>query len=404
MPSPDSAQAAVRHANSASCLQVLREGAAPLTVTEMAELTALSRPTVDAVMTELSRHQVVRVEQAAPRIGAGRPARRFTFDAAAGHVAGIDAGPHSVRVMVGDLAGTVVATTCTALPEQLAAETRLTAVRGCLAGALEEALVAPDSLRAACIAVPGILSHDDTIVSSLAVPEWVGYPLVTTLQQSWGCPVAVENDIKLAALAEHRLGSVPDNAALTFVQIGHRVSVALIMDGTILQGSHRLAGELGSLRGMKWTTTSTRGELRWLTADSAKAVFARAAAGDSAAAAEIEDFCGEIAPKIATIILTIDPDVVVIGGGLSRAGQQLLGPLTAAVHHLLMTPEKPTILGSTLVSEGAVCGALGLAFERWSPDIFGVLAVPPPWPAWKPQSPAPTSDLSNLTPPREKAR
>lgn len=404
MSSPESAQAAVRHANSAVCLQTLRDTAAPLTVTQLADRTGLSRPTVDAVVTELSRHRVILIEDAAPGHRVGRPARQVRFDAAAGHVVGVDAGPHSIRMVVCDLAGTVVARTCTPLPKHLGRDTRLTALHECLTQTLDEAAVAPESLRAACIAVPGILNHDDRIVRSLAVPEWVGVGLVEAVERSWHCPVTVENDIKLAALAEHRLGPAHRSSTVAFLQIGHRVSLALVMDGSIVQGSHRLAGELGSLRGMKWTATSTRGQLRWRTATTAKAVFARAAAGDTDARAEITEFCAEIAPKIATIILTIDPELVVIGGGLSRAGPLFLEPLTEAVHHLLMTPDKPVLLPSHLTSDGAVCGALGAAFERWSTEIFGTAAVPPPWSAWRPGVlPRPIDQPIPVPPQREKA-
>jgi predicted NBD/HSP70 family sugar kinase len=397
--------AAVRHANSAICLRVLREAAEPLTVTEIADSTGLSRPTVDAVLTELGRHQVIKIEPASTRQGAGRPARQVIFDAAAGHVAGVDVGSNSIKTIVSDLAGAVVSQTVTSLPKHLDGGTRLAALRGSLPHALQEAAVPPSSLRAACVAVPGILDHEDRIARSLTVPEWVGYPLVSALQTGWGCPVAVENDIKLAALAEHRLGTDRSASTLTFLQIGHRVSLALIMNGTILQGSHRLAGELGSLRGMKWTATSARGQLRWRSAATAKGVFALAADGDPRAQREIEDFCAEIAPKIATIILTVDPDLVVIGGGLSRAGRHFLEPLTNAVHHLLMTPDKPALLPSNLTSDGAVCGALGLAFERWSTEIFGVAGMPPPWPAWRPEAVPRTSETTSpRSPQREKAR
>ena len=192
--------------------------------------------------------------------------------------------------------------------------------------------------------------------------------------------MVVENDIKLAALAEQRLRADGDD--LVFLQIGHRISAALIMNGTILQGRHRLAGELGSLRGMRWTESSVRGRLRWRTARTGQQVFTLARAGDRRAAAEIKDFCAEIAPKIATIALTVDPALIIIGGGLSRAGDDLIMPLTAAVRRMLMTDEMPVITTSRLTSEGTLCGALGSTFESHSLPILGVAGVPPRWQRW----------------------
>src|SRR5690606_95767 len=125
--------------------------------------------------------------------------------------------------------------------------------------------------------------------------------------------------VKAAALAEHRLRD-PQPDHMLFLQLGNRVSLALVVGGQVLQGSHRIAGELGTRRGMRWTRTSHRGQLRWQSAATAAEVFAGAAHGDPAASSEVDAFCAEIAPLVATIVLTVDPALIVVGGGLSRAG------------------------------------------------------------------------------------
>ena len=121
-------------------------------------------------------------------------------------------------------------------------------------------------------------------------------------------------------------------------------------------------------------------------------MFARAREGDLRAAAEITGFCAEIAPKIAIIALTVDPALIVIGGGLSRAGDDLIVPLTKAVHHMLMTDAKPVIATSLLKSNGTLCGALGSTFEAHSTQILGVPRVPPRWHRWPGTFDGPSSD------------
>jgi hypothetical protein len=175
-----------------------------------------------------------------------------------------------------------------------------------------------------------------------------------------------------------------------------KVSAALIMNGAILQGQHRLAGELGSLRGMRWTGSSARGRLRWRTARSGREVFARVRKGDERAVAEVTEFCTEIAPNIAFIALTVDPALIVIGGGLSRAGDDLVAPLTRAVHHMLMTDAKPWITASLLKSNSTLCGALGSAFETHSHQILGVPGVLPRWHRWPGTFDRPVVDPSSL--------
>lgn len=91
------------------------------------------------------------------------------------------------------------------------------------------------------------------------------------------------------------------------------------------------------------------------------------------------------------IALTVDPALIVIGGGLSRAGDDLITPLAKAVHHMLMTDGKPVITTSLLKSNGTLCGALGSAFETHSTEILGVPGVPPRWHRWPGTFDGPTS-------------
>ncbi len=357
---------AVRAANARICLLVLRGASGPLTLAELAAATGLSRPTVDAVLQDLSVTGTVTAAPAAGTGGAGRPARRVRFDPSAASVAALDIGARSVRCLVADAAGAEL--------------TRATvpATPGAPLEALLAAVAATGHRPAALgVAAPGILSADGRIAQSLAAPALVGLDLATLLAEHLECPVGVDNDIKLAALAEHHLGEPADS--MLFVQLGHRISVAAILEGRILQGAHRLAGELGSQRGMRWTESSERGRLRWSTGTEAKPLLDRAAAGEAAARDEVEEFCARIAPRLATVLLTLDPARVVVGGGLSRAGETLLGPLRRHVRHLLMTEEAPELVGARLTADGALLGALGLAAELGSAQLYGVPDVPAPW-------------------------
>jgi hypothetical protein len=87
--------------------------------------------------------------------------------------------------------------------------------------------------------------------------------------------------------------------------------------------------------------------------------------------------------------------LIIIGGGLSRAGDALIGPLTEAVRRMLMTDEMPVITTSRLTSEGTLCGALGATFEHHSLPILGVPGVLPRWERWSDPDPA---DLDHVRP------
>ena len=269
----DPAGAAVRRANAAACLAVLRDQGGHLTIAELAAATRLARPTVEAVIGDLLETGPVRPARPQRSPGAGRPARAYTFTAGAGRVAGIDIGGGSVRVRVADLAGEIVGRAEAVVPAGIDGSGRLRVVRG----AVRQAIRASGQTPPTC--VPLGSAYPASSITTAGSPRAWRYQTgsvstwPTVSRRPADCPVLVENDIKLAALAEQRLRAEPGGARLgsgaaadddlIFLQIGHRISAASIMNGAILQGRHRLAGELGSLRGMRWTESSKRGRLRW---------------------------------------------------------------------------------------------------------------------------------------------
>lgn len=379
----DLAAAAVRRANARDCLTILLEATKPLTVAELAARSGLSRPTVDAVLHELIEAGPVSASEPPECHSPGRPARRFAVDPTSTLVAGIEVTADSIDCTVTDAAGRTVARTRTT-PAPYA--DRLDAVAEVInatvkqAGHAEDDHDGPDGgarLAVVGLAVPGIVDHDHRLTGSRALPDWEGIDVGALLSQRLGCSVVVENDLKLATLAEHHLSRTAEN--LIYLQLGRRISVAIMVGGRILQGSHRLAGELDAQRGTRWTTSYDRAGLNWSTGREAEPLFERAAAGDRAATAEIEDFCRQIAPRLVTLMLTVDPETVIIGGGLSRAGDVLLEPLRHAIDQLLTTSVRPELVAARLTETAARTGAIGYAFEQGSEEIFGIEAMPAPW-------------------------
>lgn len=386
MTSIDAIGQAQRRANAVACLTALRDTPSGWTIRQLATHTGLSRPTVEAVLRDLIATSPVSDDHGAHAVGAGRPARRFSFDPDAGSVAGLDAGPHVTRLMLTNLAGTVLARDETAT-DGVDGRARIGLLHQFLADTCRTAGAGP--LRGVGLSVPGIVDPAGRISHSIATPSWVGLDVAAELSDLAGCRVVLDNDVKAAALAEHRLRD-PQPDHMLFLQLGNRVSLALVVNGQVLQGSHRIAGELGTRRGMRWTRNSDRGQLRWQSAPTASEVFVRAEAGDRRSVDEVESFCTEIAPLVATIALTVDPEIIVVGGGLSRAGRVLLDPLSAAIHEQLTVAARPELVTSLLRSTGPSVGALGLAFEQLSTQLFGVGPVRPPWQQWTPQMSHPT--------------
>jgi predicted NBD/HSP70 family sugar kinase len=140
-----------------------------------------------------------------------------------------------------------------------------------------------------------------------------------------------------------------------------------------------MAGELGAQRKMRWTRNAKRGQLVWTSQPTGEAVLKAAAAGDADARAEIEDFCAQIAERVAAVLLVVDPEVLVVRGGPAADSDVLIRSLEAAVDKELLFPERPPFVASALGREAVVLGAAGNAFDRFSSDIYGLHGYPSPW-------------------------
>ncbi|GAA1564946.1 ROK family transcriptional regulator [Kribbella hippodromi] len=365
---------AERSANQVACLRALADADTARTVGALSADTGLSRPTVHAVLDDLV--DLGLVESTNPAIaGPGRPAKAFRFAREAGLVAGVDLGPRGARAVICDLAGQRVGYT------ELAGEgaVDLALIQRTLSAAADESSLDPKRIRAVGVGLPGVVEADGSLRVSLALPDLVGVPVAEVLSAELDRPVAVDNDIKLAALAEQRGGAGRGYSDVVYLQIGHRLSVSIVLNGVIRQGRHRLAGELGAQRGMRWTRNAQRGQLVWSSQPTGAAVLKAAAAGDADAQAEIDDFCDQIAGRVTAVLLVVDPEIVVVRCGPTQYSDALLRPLAAAVRQQLIFPEHPPFVASALGREAVVLGAVGTAFDRYSSGIYGVHDYPSPW-------------------------
>ncbi|WP_344345035.1 ROK family protein, partial [Kitasatospora putterlickiae] len=242
----------LRRINAAVTLRALREGHA-VTLTQLVGDTGLSRPTVEGVIEGLVETGLVaEVEQPQPggQPGSGRrgrPARWFRFRAEAGHILGIEIGVHDIRIILADLAGDVVGTHFRPVDETLDPEERLAAVRSVVAEVLRKAGVSRDNLWAVGVGTPGIVDRDGTVQLGTAMPGWTGLDLGARLRRSFRCPVMIENDANLAAIAEHWQGAAVGADDVVFVMAGLSPGAGSLINGRLHRGFGGAAGEIGAL-------------------------------------------------------------------------------------------------------------------------------------------------------------
>lgn len=368
----------IRDANALTCLQVLRFAGRPVTLTDLATQTGLSRPTVESALSGFEALGLVReIGADSFNTGGGRPARRYAFEARTAVVAGVDAGPNGARVIVTDLAGTVLAETLTPLTREDGDERRDLIVE-LIRRTVAEADIPLASLRAIGIALSGIVEEDGTVRLTTLVPGWAGRNIPAELAATFDCPVFAENDVKLAALAEHHFGVARDAGSILFLSVERWITLALTMDAQIFHGAHRTAGEVGSRRDMRWAPNTQRSAPRWASAASAADVVSLALGGDAAAQAELTGFLDGITPTLATVALTIDPDLIVIGGALADTEGAVVSAIATRLRDSITLDAMPQVTASGLGARGITLGALATAFRDGSPALFGIAGAPVP--------------------------
>ncbi|MEU8957852.1 ROK family transcriptional regulator [Streptomyces sp. NPDC048518] len=366
----------LRRINSAVVLHALR--AADLaTLTEITRVTGLSRPTVEGVVEGLIDAGLV-VESAADDGGTrrqGRPARKYRFRAEAGHLLGLEIGPHRVAAVIADLDGKVLGTASKTVSEEASADDRLERVRTVVADLLRRTGVARSSLRAVGVGSPGILDADGTVRLSTALPEWNGLQLGERLRRSFKCPVLVENDANAAAVAEHWKGAAADTDDVVFVLAGLSPGAGSLIGGRLHRGYGGAAGEIGALHLLGREVTpetllSTTDEpLHPLDEQAVAEVFAHARGGDERARAAVERFIQRLVHDVAALVLALDPELVVVGGWAAGL-DGVLEPLHRELARYCLRP--PRVALSLLGDAVVATGALRLALDHVEEQLFAV--------------------------------
>ncbi|HEU4907743.1 MAG TPA: ROK family protein, partial [Propionibacteriaceae bacterium] len=210
---------------------------------------------------------------------------------------------------------------------------------------------------------------------------WRELPVRQIVAKAVDLPVVLDHDVRAAGLAELELGAARGLQEVLFVALGTGIAAAVITRGHISAGATGRAGELGHLpvfpegercacgqRGCAETYASAAALSRRYSAASglsnvsAKEVMSRAAAGDSVAAEVCKDAVTALGRALVNYTLLMDPEMILIGGGLAAAGEPLLDPLTREVQAGLTWRPAPTISTGQF---GGDAGSRGAAILAW---------------------------------------
>ena len=174
-----------------------------------------------------------------------------------------------------------------------------------------------------------------------------GLDLGAELSARFGRPVRIDNDVNAAAIGAFHLLERGENDSMAYLNLGTGLAAGLVLGGTLWRGSRGTAGEIGHIpvdpngpecpcgqRGcLEMVASGSAIARQWPTDDPkpARAMFAAASSGDPLAIEVRERFVENVAAAVRILVLTIDVDTVVIGGGLSSLGPILLDDVRAVL-------------------------------------------------------------------------
>ena len=219
------------------------------------------------------------------------------------------------------------------------------------------------------IASPGAVdTRNGIVLQGTNLPEWENVPLKSWLEQDLDTEVQVVNDANAAAWGEYMRGAGRGSSSMIYITLSTGIGAGIVMDGKLMLGAHSFAGELGhhivdpsgpvcncggkgcwevfasgtAIRNSAMLRIAERPSIIGLLAKhrgeeiSARHVFEAYALGDDVAVEVIDRSIHYMALGLANVVHTFDPDRIVIGGGVSRAGDLLFPALIAKTEQLVM--------------------------------------------------------------------
>lgn len=347
---------------------------------EIVAATGLSRATVAQSLRTFVEQGVVE-EAGLDHERRGPAATLYRVDPAHGYALAVDIGHVRVRVALIDLVGRVRARAEQQLPvKDPEARARVVGelAAHCVAAVSQDPGAGVVSIRCAVVGLPAIVAVDHATVRHVPGHEKGGTALHDALEDSLGCPVLLENDVNLAAIAEQRSGVGQGLDSFVLLRLGIGLGAGIMTGGRLYRGASGGAGEVGFLpqpgralgaESIGAASLASSAADAGLPADlEPHEILDRAEEGDERALAVVDELAGRLSVLIASIVLLLEPQKVVLAGVASEE------PVLRRVRTYLA--ERVGILPivvepSGVAADAVLFGAVALARDRLRDEAFG---------------------------------
>ena len=293
----------------------------------------------------------------------------------------IDIGGTSVKLGIVDEEGRVLAKAEQSVCFDYYETPILTTVLSASEQFLKEQDVRPQSLAGIGVSATGqIDTHTGTVVGTCgSLPNYIGSPIKAELEAKFGLPVTVANDANCMTLGEVWVGGAKGYTDVIGVTLGTGVGGGILTGGRLLEGARGLGGELGHYRthaldGVRCTCGASGCWERYAATTAlvraaqprnhkwrdGRAIFESAHAGDPIILALLEDWTDEIVQGLAGLVHIFNPQLILIGGGVSAQQELLIEPIARKVRASIMPAfaEGLEIRAAQLHNDAGMVGAV----------------------------------------------
>lgn len=309
---------------------------------------------------------------------------------------GVDVGGTGIQIGVVDKEYHIIQESSIPTRTDIPFEEQVKHITDCIVSTVQAAGLNEDDIESVGIGIPGIASAKTGEIIKCTNMGWYHVPFRDVFNRYLNKPVHIDNDANVAALAESVAGISAGTSSSVFITIGTGIGSGIIINGRIWSGAHHIGAELGhvifDLDGVP-CTCGNRGCLerycsatalirmgREAVAESPDSLILKSAGGDPASieartvidAARDGDpvavrvygqYISYLAQAVASVVNLLDPEVVVVGGGVSKAGDFLMDPLRREYPKYVIFNDQPMpeIKLAVLGSRAGVIGAAMLS-------------------------------------------
>jgi glucokinase len=370
---------AMRDINRSAILEIIRRES-PISRTAIGERLNVSLPTVMRIVDELVDEGFVRLQGDTEWSG-GRRRPLLEFNADGYVVLGIDLGGTKLYGAIANLGG-VILDEVNISRHGTSGEDSFNRLVTLIDTLLDSPNLHGRRVRGIGVGAPGITLHAEGIVKWAYTLSWKDFPLRARLAEHYDLPIIVDNDVNLAALGELWFGAGQNAQNMVLVTIGTGIGAGIIIDGALYRGSNESSGEIGNMiPGREFLGKDYRqfGALESVAsgtgiAERARAilksrrdptdlesllsenVFNAARQGQKWAQEVIAETVDYLAIAIANLNVFFDPELIVLGGGVSRSADLLVEPILGRVNQAIACT--PNLVVSPLGRKAAAMGAI----------------------------------------------